>query len=481
MKQIRQFLSLVIIPLILLFSNSCAVNPVTGEREFMLMSREKERALGEQSDAGIMSTYGLYEDPELQRFIKTKGEEMVNVSHRQGLDYEFKILDSPVINAFAAPGGYVYFTRGILAAFNNEAEFAGVLGHEIGHVAARHSAKQYSKSTLAQVGLVAGALASETFRQYAGLAESGISILFLKFSRDHERESDKLGVEYSTKIGYDAHQMANFFHTLSRSSEQSGGSGLPTFLSTHPNPDNRFEDVGKLADKWQKKENTANLKINRDAYLRMIDGLVYGDDPRQGYFEGNRFYHPELRFQFAVPSGWQTQNAPQQVQMAPEDGSALMIFTLAQGDNLKAAAENFLSANQMDLEGSESTSVNGLQALRVMARQEQQNGTLQLIAYFIQDGRTIYNFLGLTDAQSFSNYGNTFTTSIESFSKLTDQSKLNKQPARIKIVEVQSGEQLQRILQKEGVESSRLEELAILNGMQLSDRVEAGTLIKTIK
>ena len=141
----RQFYKIAFSTVVLLIVAACAVNPVTGKKELMLMSEQEEIALGKQSDPGILQTFGLYQNAQLQEFITSRGMEMAKISHRPHLNYEFKILDSPVVNAFAVPGGYIYFTRGILAHFNNEAEFAGVLGHEIGHVAARHSAKQYSK------------------------------------------------------------------------------------------------------------------------------------------------------------------------------------------------------------------------------------------------------------------------------------------------------------------------------------------------
>jgi predicted Zn-dependent protease len=180
----------------------------------MLMSKGQEIAMGQQSDPEIVAFFGLYDDERLQRFINEKGKQMAAVSHRKELPYEFKIVDSPVVNAFAVPGGFVYFTRGIMAHFNNEAEFAGVLGHEIGHITARHSAKQYSNAMLGQIGLVAGSVISPEFAQLADVAQQGLQLLFLKFGRDAESQSDKLGVEYSTKIGYDASEMAGFFSTL---------------------------------------------------------------------------------------------------------------------------------------------------------------------------------------------------------------------------------------------------------------------------
>ena len=180
------------------------------------MSESQEIALGQEADPSIIAEYGLYDNATLQNFITAKGKEMAAISHRSNLPFQFKIVDSPVVNAFALPGGYVYFTRGIMGHFNNEAEFAGVLGHEIGHVAAKHAARQQRDQLLGQILLMGGIIFSEKFRQFADVAQQGVGLLFLKNSRDHESESDKLGVEYSTKIGYDAHQMAGFFKTLKK-------------------------------------------------------------------------------------------------------------------------------------------------------------------------------------------------------------------------------------------------------------------------
>ena len=237
----------------LLIFLGCAKNPVTGKRDLMLLSENQEVAMGQESDPEIVAYFGLYEDKQLQQFIKEKGQKMAAISHRKNLKYEFKIVDSPVVNAFAVPGGYVYFTRGIMAHFNNEAEFAGVLGHEIGHITARHSAKQYSNAMLAQIGLVAGVMIAPEFAQFADAAQQGVQLLFLKFGRDAESQSDELGVEYSTKINYDAQQMADFFGTLQQLQKQSGAEEVPDFLSTHPNPGDRQKSVTKLAADWRKK------------------------------------------------------------------------------------------------------------------------------------------------------------------------------------------------------------------------------------
>lgn len=473
-------LRLRIIAVFLVFTSiliSCSVNPVTGKREFMLVSESQEKAMGLAYDPQVIAEFGLYEDQQLENFINEKGKKMGRLSHRPELDYKFRILDSPVVNAFAVPGGYIYFTRGIMAHFNNEAEFAGVLGHEIGHITARHSAKQQSDQMLAQLGFMAAMIASEDFRQYSDLAQTGLGLLFLKFGRSHESQSDKLGVEYSTKIGYDAHQMANFFQTIGRLQDQSGGA-IPTFLSTHPDPGQRFSRVHELAEKEQAKLGKTNLEVDRDDYLRMIDGMVYGEDPRQGYVEGNVFYHPTMKFQFPVPAGWQTINTNSQVQIAPKDGKAVILLTLAGGNSLEEAARGAIAQDNLSVVDMNNISVNGNKAIEIIA---DLNPQVRLLMYLIQYNGTIYKFTGLSETANFNSYRNYFTNTFKNFKALTDQSRINVKPERIDIKTVTQDTKLSDALRSFSIPSNRLEEFAILNGMKLTDTVKKGTLIKVLE
>ncbi|MGB4838411.1 MAG: M48 family metalloprotease [Saprospiraceae bacterium] len=467
---------------LLLFA-SCSRNPVTGKKELMLMSEGQELALGKESDPSIVAEYGLYNNPSLQAFINEKGKEMAAISHRPNLPYDFKILDSPVVNAFAVPGGYVYFTRGIMGHFNNEAEFAGVLGHEIGHIAAKHSAKQYSQQMITQVLFIGGLLVSKDFRNFADVAQQGIGLLFLKFSRDHETESDKLGVEYSSKVGYDAHQMAGFFKTLKRLSGEDGN--VPTFLSTHPDPGDRYVNVNQLATEAQKTMDPSTLKVNRNNYLRMIDGIIYGEDPKQGYVENNVFYHPELKFQFNVPATWKTLNSPSQLQMAPADGKALMVMELAEGSDLNAAKTKVIQDNKLTVLESTNINVNGLPAIALLSDivPEQVQGQvadppLKVLTYLILYNNLIYKFHGLSATADFNNYFSNFQSTMRSFRALTDQSKIDKQPTLIKIVESGKNATLQQLLSDNNMPQSKMNELSILNGMELDAMVERGTLFK---
>lgn len=467
--------------------NACAVNPVTGKKQIVLMSEEQEIAMGKEADPEIIAQFGLYQDKGLQDLITQKGKAMATISHRPNLSYEFKIVDSEVLNAFAVPGGYVYFTRGIMAHFNNEAELAGVLGHEIGHITARHTVSQQAKAVLGQVGLLGTMILVPQVAEFAEPLSQGLGLLFLKFGRDAERQSDELGVEYSSKIGYDAHEMADFFNTLERKNTGTEGAELPDFLSTHPNPGERNVTVNKLADEWSKKLNLTNPQVGRDSYLRKIEGLIYGEDPKQGYLENNVFYHPELKFQFPVPQGWNYQNTPQRVQMAPKDGKALMMMTLASGSSLQEAANSVVQQNNLQVLESSQITVNGLNAIAMVAdvkpqqqQQQQQAASVRTLSYLIQFNNNIYLILGASSVNDFNNYSQYFSNTMKNFKELKDASKINKLAERIRVKTVRQSGTLRQALSNYNVPEKRMEELSILNGMQLTDKVLQGSLIKTI-
>jgi len=484
MKSLNYVIIMFLMASMLSFSG-CKTNPVTGKKEINLMSEKKEIAMGKQYDPSIVASYGLYEDTKMQKFIDEKGQEMARISHRPHLNYEFKILDSPVVNAFAVPGGYVYFTRGIMAHFNNEAEFAGVLGHEIGHITARHSAKQYSKQMLGQVGLIAGVVLSPGVRNNFQQIQQGMGLLFLKFGRDAESQSDMLGVSYSTEVGYDSEYMAGFFKTLSRMREGTQAETIPTFLSTHPDPGDRFNNVKKLTEKEQAKYPNKKFSVERDNYLRMIDGLIYGEDPKGGYVQNDVFYHPVMKFQFDIPRGWRTANSPAQFQMADPNGKAMMALTLGQGKTLEEAAQNFISKNELTLISSENGNVNGYRAIALVAEQVNQQDASQsvrILNYIIEYDGKIFQIYGVSQTSTFPAFRKTFKATMQSFDKLTDPAKINVKPKRISIKTVSKAGTLTSVLREYKVSSAEgKREHAILNGMELSTPIKAGTLIKIIE
>ena len=480
------FTALSIISLVLLVP-SCAVNPVTGKKQLMFMSEEQEIAMGTNYDPQVIATFGLYDNETLQNFITNKVDEMGKLSHRPHLKYHVRILDSPVVNAFAVPGGYLYFTRGILGHFNCEAELMGVIAHEMGHVTARHTVSNQAKQTVVQLAVVGGMIASKDFAQFANEAMQGMQLLFLKFSRDNEREADRLGVEYSTKMGYDAHHMAEFFNVLDKMQMESDHAGVPTFMSTHPDPGDRYVTVNKTADQWQDSIKLANYTVNSDSYLKMIDGLVYGEDPRQGYVEGNTFYHPEMEFSYPIPSGWTLVNSPMQVQMVSADQKALMLFSLAQEKTPQEAAQKAIESLKLEVTNSRNTSVNGLQAVVVDSKQtsqDQQTGqaqTIRVTSSFIEYNGAIYVFHGVSSDADFIANTQNFEHTMGNFNKLTDASKINVKPKTIEIKKVQRSGTLADAFSYYGVQQTAMKDLALLNNMELAEKVIPGKLIKIIR
>jgi predicted Zn-dependent protease len=321
--------------------------------------------------------------------------------------------------------------------------------------------------------------------QFGQQASEGLGLLFLKFGRDAERESDGLGVEYSSKIGYDAQQMAGFFNTLERKSAGQGEE-LPDFLSTHPNPGDRNTAVAKKAVEWKQQLNLTNPQINRNTYLKRIEGLIYGEDPKQGFVENKVFYHPVLKFQFPIPTNWSFQNSPQMVQMAPKDGKAIMNMTLIPGKSLQEAATEMLKQYGLKAVESRNITVNGLNAISIIADQAQQEGeqqqqaTIRTLSYIIQYGGVFYHLIGVSSVKDFNTYVPSFTNTMQNFRELKDAAKLAKMPERIRIKTVAQSATLNQVLLSLKMDSKRLEELAILNGMKLTDRVEKGTLIKVV-
>jgi predicted Zn-dependent protease len=465
---------------LMVWAVSCAINPVTGKRELMLMSSADEIAMGQQADPQILQTYGKYEDANLARYVAALGKKLGVLSHQPNLAYSIQVLDSPVVNAFAVPGGYVYLTRGILAYLNDEAELAGVVAHEIGHIAARHSAQQYSRAQVAQLGLGLGAMVSKTFRKYAGIAQFGVGMLFLSFSRDDERQADALGVEYSSKAGYDSNHMANLFVSLERLNPGEAQGGLPGWFSTHPNPPDRIAAVKRDTQVWQAKIQQTKFAINRDQYLKQIDGIVFGEDPRQGYVEGNIFYHPQLRFQFPVPAGWKVNNTASQVQMFNQEQNAVILFSMAPEKSPSAAADAFINESKAVVVKSERTQVNGMQAQRIISDVTTEQGLIRVLSYFIQKDKTVYVFLGYTGQAQFDGYFPVFDQTMGRFKNLTDSGKINVKADRLAVKRTTTQGSLRQALQKFGVPQDKLEAQAIINGMKLDDALPGNTIIKVV-
>jgi predicted Zn-dependent protease len=471
--------SIYILWFLVMFIASCAVNPVTGEKELSLYSEQDEIAIGKQTDVQIKNQYGIYNDPALNDYVERVGVSLGPHTHRSHLEYHFAVLDSPVVNAFAVPGGYVYVTRGILALMRSEAELAVVLGHELGHVNARHSIHRMSEQTLFGLGLAVGSSLNKTVADIAGIAGVGIQLLFLKYSRDDERQADQLGVEYSRKSGYNPGEMIDFFTSLEKMGDLSGRHSIPGFLSTHPLTSERIQNTKDML-----LESDRNLQVKPATYLNQVENMVYGDDPRRGYVENNTFYHPEMRFSFGFPQGWQLQNMPAQVIIGSDDGEAAVILQAEKSsEDLQNYARN-LTADTQNLKflRDQSRKINGLTAYQQLYNYYPQDSPdLRVLLSFIKYGSYIYTFTALSTITNFDQYDNQFERLVSSFRRLTNRFYLNRQPKRIKLHKANGRQNLQKIFQGAGIKEDLWSRFAIINGMELSGTPPRNTLIKIMK
>jgi predicted Zn-dependent protease len=459
---------------LLVFLASCAVNPATGERQFSLLSESQEIQMGRDADPEIVASMGLYPDESLQDYVQELGTALAGRSERPDLPWTFRVLDDPLINAFALPGGYIYVTRGILAHFESEAELVGVLGHEIGHVTARHSVSQISRQQLAQIGLGVGMILKPELQQYEWIASASMQLLFLKFGRDDERQADELGVRYMSRVGYDPAQLSGVMGMLGRVTAE-GGDGPPEWLSTHPNPANREEAILELADSADVALDPA--LIRRNEYLPRLDGMIFGENPREGFFEGSRFYHPDMAFEFEFPAGWQTSNSKQAVQAGHPEGDALMGLTLAEGDTPAAALDAFLSQEGMEAGQPSGAAINGIPAAAADFRFTTPEGVLQGRVVFLNHQGTMLRFLGFAGAQAWPNRRAAVRGSLESFRNLTDRAKLDVQPARLRVVTVSRATDLATVLSQQGA-SEWVETARILNRLEGNPTLPAGRVLK---
>lgn len=474
-----RFIFLGVALILFLLSGSCAVNPVSGGSELMLLSESDEIKLGKQTDAQVRKQYGVYEDQKLNAYLNDMCQRLAKVSHRPNLPYKFEMVDASAVNAFAVPGGYVYFTRGILANLNSEAELAGVMGHELGHITARHSAQQYSRAQLAQFGVLVGGLFLGDL--VSGVAQLGVGMLFLSFSRDNERQADQLGVEYASKAGYDGKELAGFFETLERMNPGSDRSGLPGWFSTHPSPEDRVVAVRKEAGEWQQKLGSRDLKVNREVYLRHIDGLLYGDDPRQGYVDEGMFYHPDMKFQFPVPANWKVNNTQSQIQMMSENKDGIISFSIAPARSPKEAAVKFTQANRATVLDSDSVTVGGFPAQRLVCDVKGQSAAMRVVSYFIQKDKSIFYFHGLCAPSAFDKHLNTFERTMRGFKELSDPKKINVKPDRVRLRTTKAAGTVESSLRSMGIPKDGLDDVALLNGMELNESLPMNSLIKVVE
>jgi predicted Zn-dependent protease len=454
--------------------SGCATNPATGQQQISLIGEGQEIEMGRQADRDVQATMGLYDDPDLQAYVERIGRGLAAKGERPNLPWTFRIVDDPTVNAFALPGGFIYVTRGILAYLNSEAELAGILGHEIGHVTAKHSVTRISQQQLAGIGLGIGSILSADVARYGNLLQTGLGLLFLQYSRSDESQADDLAVRYAVRAGYDPRPLTETFAVLDRISQLQGDGRVPAWLSTHPAPQNRIQnirsDIDSLGGSFE------GTTVNRDGYLQQIDGIVFGDDPRQGFFRGSIFSHPGLAFRVDFPQGWKTVNQTRQVVGVSPRQDAIVTLTLAAGSSAQQAAREF--SGQAGVSTSFNAGrVNGLPAVASAFEGTTQNGQVRGAVAFIEYGGRVFQLTGYAGAQQWSAYDREVERFIESFDRVNDPAILNVRPDSVRTTRLDRPTTPAQLAADSPVSADIL---AILNHVGVNDPLPAGTLIKRV-
>ena len=460
----------------LMSTTACAVNPATGQRQFMLISESEEIEMGREADGPITESFGLYESEALRAMVTNLGNEMASRSERPTLPWSFKLVDDPMVNAFALPGGFIFITRGIMASLNSEAELAGVIGHEIGHVTARHSASQMSRQQFQQIGLGVGSILSSDVASVAGVLSAGLGLLNLSYSRGDESQSDELGVRYMTRAGYDPNALVGVFQTLALAG--GGGGSVPGWATTHPDPVNREEDIrGIIAASGQ---DYSEYIRRGEEYLESLDGMTFGQDPREGFFDEETFYHPDMAFALDFPPGWTTVNQKSQVGAISADEAALVVLTVEAGEtDAERALSTFLRQDDVRGSGSRRTSVNGRPGWEASFTADAEGGGLRGAVLFVEHGGAVFRLLGYAAASRWGSHQGTVLGTLESFRPVSDPDILGVEPARIEIVQLPSRMTLRQFIDRYPSSVSD-EQIAMINRRTLDESIAGGARLKRV-
>jgi predicted Zn-dependent protease len=455
----------------------------------IFMSPAQEKQVGAEEHKKIIPQYGgVYAERNLDAYVNTVGQKLAQNSDDPGIGYTFTLLNSPIVNAFALPGGYVYVTRGLLALANSEAELGGVIGHEVGHVTGHHTAKRYDRAVGA--GLLGALLGAVTGSQILGnIANIGGQAYVAGFSRSQEYEADLKGVDTLARAGYDPFAQADFLDTLRREEQLTSKlSGVEQarfqFFATHPNTADRVQKAVAEAQKQGVGGPYAKPR-KRNEYLAKIDGMIYGDDPKQGVVRGRTFTHPDLRLKFTVPDGFVLQNSEEAVAAKAQDGS-IIIFDggrVPSGTDpasyLQTAFSKQIGARPQNIQ---SFDINGMRAASGIAQGQTDSGTVVVkMTLVLYSPEQMYRFLCVASPSNFNAREPGFDQTARSLQRVSAEEAGAVKPLRIRIVTAGAVDTVQSLASRMGFENYREERFRVLNGLDPGVQVKAGERYKIIQ
>ncbi|MDH5191004.1 MAG: M48 family metalloprotease [Gammaproteobacteria bacterium] len=465
----------------------CAVNPVTGDSDFVLMTEEQEIALGRKNHAQILKQYEVYDDKVLQAYVQKIGDKVAQKSHRSNLIYRFTVLDSPEVNAFALPGGYIYITRGLMAYLNSEAELAAVLGHEAGHVTARHSVRQHSAATATNV--LGNILSAATGIQAAGDVFGVLGAAIVRgYGREHELESDRLGAEYLARSGYDPQAMFNVIRVLKNQEEfekklAKKENREPRIyhgvFSTHPDNDTRLKEVIDAAKKITIKSKT----VNREVFLNKTNSMVFGDGEKQGIVKGNNFYHKYLGFVISLPENWNIKNQPDAIVAHTESNDGLLHITMQDLNKRITPREFMIQRLKMDnLRDGETIQVNGNKGYTAWTTAKTPFGNREMRISVIYFKNSAWIFRGVAkDNAAPAKYDHTIMKSTRSFRALKSSEQGLASALKLKLIKARAGITFKELANSSALANYPEDQLRLLNSHYPAGEPKAGSLIKIVK
>jgi predicted Zn-dependent protease len=468
---------------------ACAVNPVSGERELALITEADELRLGRDNDLEIRKQYGVVADKRLQAYVQQVGERLAAKSHRPQLKYTFTVLDSPQVNAFALPGGYIYVTRGILAHLNSEAELAAVLGHEIGHVTARHAVRQYSAAVAANIGFTIGAILAPELANRAAQSLFNVigGALLSGYGRDHELEADHLGAEYLARTDYDPQAMIEVIGVLKNQEvfekQLAAKEGREPrvyhgVFASHPSTDQRLQQVVAQAAKYRSR---SNGRVERNSYLQRLDGLAWGDSEAQGIRRGSDFYHLGLDFAVHFPSGWRLDNRPDRLLAVSPAGDSLVQVQASERGKARSPQEYMVVHMRLhDLRDGHALQVNGLPAYTGVTRMQTPFGARDARVAVVFLHRQAFRFFGAARSGDAA-IARVFLDSVQSLHTLKPADRPLARALHLGIVTARSGDSFARLARRSPLTAEPESVLRLINDRYPQGEPAPNELLKTIR
>ncbi len=455
---------------------ACAVNPVTGRHQLALLSAEQEVNLGAHEHPGILKQYGELQAPAVREYVARVGRQLAARSHRPELDYHFTVLDSPVLNAFALPGGYVYVTRGLLAELNNEAELAGVIGHEIGHVTARHGVTRYTQQAGYQL-LRGVALALEPrLANWTQLSDLAFTATVRGYGRKEELQSDELGLEYAAAAGYDTSQLHHFFETLQRRERDADGGGFHGLFATHPETAQRIERMRAL-----ERARPGGKLVGRAAYLRAIDGIPVGPAPDQGRVVNNRYLNLRHDVGLTIPTGWEARTARGRLLLTPRGGGVAWearMRTARAGETSQTVIQGLLAQLGSQAKAAWSRHPHGAQVADVEAVAEGRPVGVRITAW-VHQGHVVV-VTAIAPRVSFARIAPAFDQITTTLVPLTPREAALARPFHLRIQRVRAGTTFAKLAEVDPTPGHDGRWLSYFNGYEGAPRPRANDLVKVI-